>query len=141
MAASELFAKHGIDEDTTQQIANATEIATHFLYAKTKGERRLLVHNAHYTAALERGVGARRCPRVHRESTVLEAVVALLAPVVARSRVRLDNGRTYLPATVFGNCTEPIIARPSQSSGRRNRPQRTPRPACGTRRGRWHWPG
>ena len=39
-AAGELFAKHGVDEVTTQQIADKADIGTGtlFLYAKTKGE-------------------------------------------------------------------------------------------------------
>src|SRR4029450_12736629 len=59
-AASELFAKHGVDEVTTQQIADKADIGTGtlFLYAKTKGELLLLVQNAQYAAALERGRGA-----------------------------------------------------------------------------------
>src|SRR5881628_3308253 len=56
-AASELFAVHGVDEVTTQQIADKADIGTGtlFLYAKTKGELLLLVQNAHYAEALERG--------------------------------------------------------------------------------------
>ena len=56
-AASELFAEHGVDEVTTQQIADKADIGTGtlFLYAKTKGELLLLVQNANYAEALERG--------------------------------------------------------------------------------------
>src|ERR1700758_1884347 len=56
-AASELFALHGVDEVTTQQIADKADIGagTLFLYAKTKGELLLLVQNAAYVEALERG--------------------------------------------------------------------------------------
>ena len=56
-AASELFAKRGIDEVTTQQIAEQADIGTGtlFLYAKTKGELLLLVQNGHYARALEAG--------------------------------------------------------------------------------------
>ena len=52
-AASELFAEHGVDEVTTQQIADKADIGTGtlFLYAKTKGELLLLVQNAQYAAA------------------------------------------------------------------------------------------
>ncbi|MDF9877698.1 TetR/AcrR family transcriptional regulator [Cellulosimicrobium cellulans] len=103
-AASELFAKHGVDEVTTQQIADAADIGTGtlFLYAKTKGELLLLVQNAHYATALERGRVA-----AAEESTALEAVVALLAPVVECNRVQVDNGRTYLREMVFGDPAEP----------------------------------
>ena len=103
-AASELFAKHGVDEVTTQQIADAADIGTGtlFLYAKSKGELLLLVQNAHYATALERGRVA-----AAEESTALEAVVALLVPVVECNRVQIDNGRTYLREMVFGDPAEP----------------------------------
>lgn len=47
-AAHELFAERGIDEVTTQQIADKADIGTGtlFLYAKTKGELLLLVQNS-----------------------------------------------------------------------------------------------
>ncbi len=59
-AASELFAEHGIDDVTTQQIAERADVGTGtlFLYAKTKGELLLLVQNAHYAVALEKGIAA-----------------------------------------------------------------------------------
>lgn len=103
-AASELFAANGVDEVTTQQIADAADIGTGtlFLYAKTKGELLLLVQNAHYATALERGRVA-----AAGETAALDAVVALLAPVVACNRVQVDNGRTYLREMVFGDPAEP----------------------------------
>ncbi|TDD53372.1 TetR/AcrR family transcriptional regulator [Saccharopolyspora elongata] len=103
-AASELFAEHGVDEVTTQQIADAADIGTGtlFLYAKTKGELLLLVQNAHYATALERGRTA-----AAEETSAVDAVVALLAPVVECNRVQVDNGRTYLREMVFGDPTEP----------------------------------
>ena len=59
-AARELFAEHGVDEVTTQQIAEKADIGTGtlFLYAKTKGELLLLVQNSGYAAALEDGTAA-----------------------------------------------------------------------------------
>ncbi len=103
-AASELFAKHGVDDVTTQQIADAADIGTGtlFLYAKTKGELLLLVQNAHYAEALERGRAA-----AARESTAVDAILALLAPVAECNRVQVDNGRTYLREMVFGDPSEP----------------------------------
>ena len=103
-AASELFAEHGVDEVTTQQIADKADIGTGtlFLYAKTKGELLLLVQNAQYAAALERG-------RAAAETTpdVLDAVMSIVQPIVQCNRSQIDNGRTYLREMVFGDPEEP----------------------------------
>src|SRR3984957_11203854 len=103
-AASELFAVHGVDEVTTQQVADKADIGTGtlFLYAKTKGELLLLVQNAHYAEALERG-------RADAEAIpgVLDAVMALVRPIVECNRAQIDNGRTYLREMVFGDPDEP----------------------------------
>lgn len=103
-AAGELFAERGIDDVTTQEIADAADIGTGtlFLYAKTKGELLLLVQNAHYAEALERGIrGAAATTRA------LDGILALASPVVECNRVQVDNGRTYLREMVFGDATEP----------------------------------
>ncbi|WP_405816556.1 TetR/AcrR family transcriptional regulator [Streptomyces sp. NBC_01390] len=103
-AASELFAEHGVDEVTTQQIADKADIGTGtlFLYAKTKGELLLLVQNAKYVEALEQG-------RADAETVpgVLDAVLAIVRPIVECNRVQIDNGRTYLREMVFGDPEEP----------------------------------
>lgn len=103
-AASELFAEFGADEVTTQQIADKADIGagTLFLYAKTKGELLLLVQNAHYADALVRGRAA--------ATTIadrLDAVMAIVQPVVACNRAQIDNGRLYLREIVFGDPDEP----------------------------------
>ena len=103
-AASELFAEHGVDEVTTQQIADKADIGTGtlFLYAKTKGELLLLVQNAKYVEALEQG-------RADAEAIpgVLDAVLAIVRPIVECNRIQIDNGRTYLREMVFGDPEEP----------------------------------
>ena len=103
-AASELFAEHGIEDVTTQQIADKADIGTGtlFLYAKTKGELLLLVQNAHYAEALQQG-------RADAETTpdILDAVLAIVRPIVECNRVQVDNGRTYLREMVFGDPAEP----------------------------------
>lgn len=103
-AASELFAEHGIEDVTTQQIADKADIGTGtlFLYAKSKGELLLLVQNAHYAEALQRG-------RANAEtiSDVLDAVMAIVQPIVECNRIQVDNGRTYLREMVFGDPEEP----------------------------------
>jgi AcrR family transcriptional regulator len=103
-AASELFAEHGVDDVTTQQIADAADIGTGtlFLYAKTKGELLLLVQNSHYADALERG----RTNAQHI-TDALDAVMAIVRPIVECNRVQLDNGRTYLREMAFGDPSEP----------------------------------
>ncbi|UPZ33839.1 TetR/AcrR family transcriptional regulator [Streptomyces sp. LRE541] len=103
-AASELFAEHGVDEVTTQQIADKADIGTGtlFLYAKTKGELLLLVQNAKYAEALEQGrADAETVPNV------LDAVLAIVRPIVECNRIQIDNGRTYLREMVFGDPEEP----------------------------------
>jgi TetR/AcrR family transcriptional regulator len=103
-AASALFAEHGIDDVTTQQIADAADIGTGtlFLYVKTKGELLLLVQNTHYARALEQGMTA-----AESHEDVLDAVMAVLQPIVECNRVQVENGRTYLREMVFGDPTEP----------------------------------
>jgi TetR/AcrR family transcriptional regulator len=103
-AASTLFAEHGVDEVTTQQIADAADIGagTLFLYARTKGELLLLVQNHHYEIALEQGRVA-----AGEASDAVEALVALLAPIVACNRIHVGNGRTYLREMLFGDATVP----------------------------------
>lgn len=103
-AAGELFAIHGVDEVTTQQIAEKADIGagTLFLYAKTKGELLLLVQNAHYEDALARGITSAAA-----QTELVDAVVALVTPIVKCNRVHVENGRTYLREMLFGDATEP----------------------------------
>ncbi|MFI9536161.1 TetR/AcrR family transcriptional regulator [Nocardia fusca] len=103
-AAGELFAEFGVDEVTTQQIADKADVGTGtvFLYVKTKGELLLLAQNTHYIEALERGrTAAENIP------DVLDAVMTIIRPIVGCNRTQIDNGRTYLREMVFGNPEEP----------------------------------
>src|SRR5512134_2557621 len=92
-AARELFAEHGVDDVTTQQIAEKADIGTGtlFRYAKTKGELLLLVQNSGYADALQEGKAA-----AERIPEALDAVMAIIRPVVECNRIQIDNGRTYL---------------------------------------------
>ncbi|WP_430593237.1 TetR/AcrR family transcriptional regulator [Humidisolicoccus flavus] len=103
-SASALFSKHGVDEVTTQMIAEHADIGagTLFLYAKTKGELLLLVQNVHYAQALAQG----RAAAANIDSP-LDAVMAIVTEIVTCNRVHVDNGRTYLREMVFGNPAEP----------------------------------
>jgi AcrR family transcriptional regulator len=103
-AAEELFTEHGVDDVTTQQIADRADIGTGtlFLYAKTKGELLLLVQNSGYADALEQGTAA-----AADLADPLAAVMAIVRPVVECNRKRIENGRTYLREIVFGDSEEP----------------------------------
>src|SRR3954454_5108923 len=103
-AARDLFAERGVDEVTTQEIADQADIGTGtlFLYAKTKGELLLLVQNSTYADALAQGRSeAASIP------DALDAVMAIIRPVVECNRKQIDNGRTYLREIVFGDPEEP----------------------------------
>jgi AcrR family transcriptional regulator len=103
-AARELFAERGVDEVTTQEIADQADIGagTLFLYAKTKGELLLLVQNSTYADALAQGRSA-----AESIPDALDAVMAIVRPVVECNRKQVDNGRTYLREIVFGDPEEP----------------------------------
>jgi TetR/AcrR family transcriptional regulator len=103
-AAAELFAAHGVDDVTTQQIADKADIGTGtlFLYAKSKGELLLLVQNSSYAEALVQGRSA-----AEGIADALDAVMAIVRPVVECNRAQIDNGRTYLREMVFGDPEEP----------------------------------
>ncbi len=114
-AASDLFSRHGIDEVTTQQIADAADIGagTLFLYAKTKGELLLLAQNANYARSLDDGIRA-----AQSATTTLEGILAIVTPVVHCNRAQVENGRTYLREMVFGDAAEPHHAEARAIAGR-----------------------
>ncbi|WP_181698252.1 TetR/AcrR family transcriptional regulator [Nocardia sp. GTS18] len=103
-AARELFAERGVDEVTTQEIADKADIGagTLFLYVKNKGELLLLVQNAGYAEALARGVAA-----AENLPDTLDAIMAIIRSIVECNRTQIDNGRTYLREMVFGDSEEP----------------------------------
>ncbi|OZD18232.1 TetR/AcrR family transcriptional regulator [Rhodococcus sp. 06-156-3C] len=103
-AAGQLFAEHGVDEVTTQQIALKADVGagTVFLYAKSKGELLLLVQNRHYLEALAEGRAASDLA-----SSAGDAVMAVLRPIVECNRRHVGNGRVYLRELVFGDPGEP----------------------------------
>lgn len=102
--ADELFTRHGFEEVTTQQIADAADIGTGtlFLYARTKAELLLLAQNSHYAEAIREGIRASAA-----EDSPLDAILAIVEPIVRCNRRRVENGRTYLRELVFGDPEEP----------------------------------
>jgi len=106
-AARDLFSEFSVDDVSTQQIADRADVGTGtlFLYAKNKGELLLMVQNAAYAAALDDGRAASASI-----DDPLEAIMALLQPVIDCNRAHFDNGRTYLREMLFGDPTEPYHA-------------------------------
>jgi AcrR family transcriptional regulator len=103
-AAQELFAEYGVDDVTTQQIADKADVGsgTLFLYAKSKAELFLLVQNSRYAQSLEQGRAAAEATPV-----ILDAVMVVIRGIVECNREQVDNGRTYLKEMVFGDPEEP----------------------------------
>lgn len=102
-AAQKLFSAKGINDVTTNEIAVEAEVAagTLFLYAKTKGELLLLAQNAAYEEAYKKGLSATKS-----QTAIVDAIFALLAPIVKCNREHVENGRTYLQEVVFGSSND-----------------------------------
>lgn len=97
-AAAALFAEHGFERVTTQQIAERADVGagTLFRYAATKGELFLMVYNERFAAAVEAGVVAAE-QHVDRAS----AVHALVEPVL-RWAASLGDSADYQRELLFG---------------------------------------
>jgi TetR/AcrR family transcriptional regulator len=107
-AARELFGEHGVDLVTTQQIADRADVGagTVFLYAKTKAELLLLVHNVKLAGEIETGLAA-----ADETTDALDAIMEIIGPIVVCNREQIENGRTYLRELVFGDPSEPHHAK------------------------------
>jgi TetR/AcrR family transcriptional regulator len=103
-AARALFDTYGVDAVTTQQIADKADIGTGtlFLYAKSKSELFLMVQNSDYAEALEAGTAA-----AASTPDTVEALLAIIRPVVECNRTHVENGRNYLRELIFGDADEP----------------------------------
>jgi len=106
-AARSLFAERGIDGVTTQQIADEADVAigTLFRYAASKAELLLLVENEKFADAVDRGRQA-AAAAISQASPCVEAVMAMLGPVVHCVREHPANGRVYLHELIFGDPAE-----------------------------------
>ncbi|WP_285114299.1 TetR/AcrR family transcriptional regulator [Leifsonia sp. fls2-241-R2A-40a] len=114
-AAGRLFAERGVDDVTTQEVADAADIGagTLFFYARTKGELLLMVQNALYADALQEGRDAAEALK-----DPVDAVLAIAAPVIHCNRTQVENGRTYLREMVFGDPSEPHHAQALEIAAR-----------------------
>ena len=114
-AAGRLFAERGVDDVTTQEVADAADIGagTLFFYARTKGELLLMVQNALYADALQKGRDA-----AEAVDDPVEALLAIAEPVIHCNRTQVENGRTYLREMVFGDPTEPHHAKALEIAAR-----------------------
>ncbi|WP_067699568.1 TetR/AcrR family transcriptional regulator [Nocardia jejuensis] len=99
-AASSLFAEHGFESVTTQQISDRAQIAagTLFRYAASKGELLLMIYNEDFRAALERGALAART-----RTDPVEAVIALIRPVLESADRQVENTVAYQRELLFGS--------------------------------------
>ena len=77
------------------------------------------MQNSGYADALAQGRAA-----AARHSRTLDAVLAVVRPVVECNRTQVDNGRTYLREMVFGDPRSLTTATPSPSRCRPKKPSR-----------------
>ena len=107
-AATALFADHGVNGVTTQQVSERADVAigTLFRYAATKAELLILVQNEKFAAAIDSGLAARGVARDDVREPV-EQVMCLLLPIIDCVREQPENGRTYMHELVFGDPDEP----------------------------------
>lgn len=107
-AAAALFAEHGIEQVTTQHIADRADaaIGTLYLYAATKAELLIMVQNQIFATAIDDGLAAVSSAEQKGVGAV-QGVLALLEPVVSCLREHPVNGRAYLHELVFGDPAEP----------------------------------
>lgn len=101
-AASALFASHGFEGVTTQQIAEEADVAagTLFRYASSKGELFLMAYNQAFADALAVGRA-----KADAAQNVTDAVVACVEPVVT-SALGIENAAVYQRELLFGSTTD-----------------------------------
>ncbi|MTE15990.1 TetR family transcriptional regulator [Nocardia sp. CT2-14] len=102
-AAAAMFAEHGFEGTTTQQISDRADIAagTLFRYAASKGELLLMVYNEELRTALEDGAVAAR-----RRTDTVEAVFAMIRPLLRAAAQQPENTIVYQRELLFGSPTD-----------------------------------
>lgn len=106
-AAAELFAERGFAAVSTQQVSERADVAagTLFRYASSKGELLLMVYNDEFRDALRIGE-----ERAGRERDVVEAIVQMVLPIIARVGANRENSQVYQRELIFGPDTEQFRA-------------------------------
>ncbi|GAB0108425.1 hypothetical protein JMUB6875_74410 [Nocardia sp. JMUB6875] len=102
-AAEAMFAEHGFDGTTTQQISDRADIAagTLFRYAASKGELLLMVYNEKFRAALEDGAAVAR-----GRTNTTDAVFGMAEALLRGADPRSDNTIAYQRELLFGSPTD-----------------------------------
>ncbi|MEC3915819.1 TetR/AcrR family transcriptional regulator [Nocardia sp. CDC160] len=102
-AAAAMFAEHGFEGTTTQQISDRADIAagTLFRYAASKGELLLMVYNEELRTALADGAAAAR-----DQTDTVEAVVAMIGPLLRAAERQPENTIVYQRELLFGSPTD-----------------------------------
>ena len=98
-AARDLFTQRTVFDVTTSEIAKRAGVAegTLFLYAGSKGELLLLAQNSAYAGAHAQGTDDSA-----KHTDPVEAVLALVSPILLCNRHNIPNGRAYLQEVMFG---------------------------------------
>ena len=98
-AAAALFAEHGYQAVTTQQIAAAADVATGtlFRYFPTKADLLVEVMNDQIRGGIDEAIMAS-----HAGADPVDSVVALITPIADAGARQPDNIAAYLRETLFG---------------------------------------
>jgi AcrR family transcriptional regulator len=106
-AAAELFAEHGFDGVTTQQVSDRADVGTGtlFRYAANKGELLLMVYNEEFGRAIHSGRD--RAAQLGDRSG---GVLAIIDPVLVVGRRNAPNTAAYQRELLFGPAEAPYRA-------------------------------
>ncbi|WP_353107751.1 helix-turn-helix domain-containing protein [Gordonia sp. (in: high G+C Gram-positive bacteria)] len=98
-AASDLFDEHGFESVTTRQISDRADVAagTLFRYASSKGELLLMIYNERFATALDEGIVVAQAA-----SDVVDALLAVVEPILASARIRPEDAAAYQRELIFG---------------------------------------
>ena len=104
-SARRLFDQFGYEAVTTQQIADDADVAvgTLFLYARTKPELLLMVHNEIFRSALDAGLRHVREGPVRRSA---EAIITMVDPIIEAAARQPENTVAYQRELLFGSAQE-----------------------------------